>query len=66
MNKQLESLHEHKNRYRNAGLVQVSAWIPVEYKSQFLEECRRLRERHLAKLALQNEQKLTIFNEEQI
>lgn len=43
----------YKEKYREAGLVQVNAWIPAEHKAKFLEECRQLRETHLAKLALQ-------------
>lgn len=48
-----ERFKEYANRYREAGLVSVTAWIPAEHKAKFLEECRQLRETHLAKLALQ-------------
>ncbi len=62
MSKQRESLHEHRTKYREAGLVQVSAWIPAEHKARFLAECSQLREQHLAKLALQNGSELTHFD----
>ena len=54
---------EYKKAYREAGLVQVNAWIPAEYKARFLAECRQLREQHLAKLALQSGSELTHFGD---
>jgi hypothetical protein len=42
----------HKDRYIEAGLVQVSAWVPVEHKARLLAECKILRERYLAEATL--------------
>ena len=34
-------------RYRNAGLTQISAWVPEVHRAGVLALCRRLRDEHL-------------------
>lgn len=36
-----------RRRYREAGLVQINVWIPLENKAELLEDCQRLRVAHL-------------------
>lgn len=44
---QRNHVQRQRDRYAAAGLVQVSVWIPAENKQELMQDCARLRVRHL-------------------
>ena len=44
--KVVSSRHQ-RERYLQAGLVQINAWIPADKAREILEDCARLRVEHL-------------------
>lgn len=53
MNPPPERTKAYRERYKELGLVQITAWVPRESRAKVVETIRLLREEHLAKQVLQ-------------
>lgn len=52
-------------RYRDAGLTQISAWVPEVHKASVLALCHRLRDEHLNSEAYRQADALGFNTEDQ-